>query len=84
MEFGCKPCDKVTVFRVGRKADGSFRFFITQGEALDKPKQFCGTSVVVKTKNCAEDIVYRSVKDGWEPAFCSDLRRCGCRAFGAC
>lgn len=69
MEFGCKPCDKVTVFRVGRKADGNFRFFIAQGEALDKPKQFCGTSVVVKMKNCAEDIVYRSVKDGWEPHF---------------
>lgn len=69
MEFGCKPCSHVTVFRVGRKADGTFRFFIAGGEALDKPKQFCGTSVVVKTKNCAEDIVYKSVKDGWEPHF---------------
>ena len=27
MDFGCKAADKVTVFRVGQKADGSFRFF---------------------------------------------------------
>lgn len=69
MEFGCKPCSHVTVFRVGRKADGTFRFFIAGGEALDKPKQFCGTSVVVKTKNSAEDTIYKSVQDGWEPHF---------------
>lgn len=69
MEFGCKPCDKVTVFRVGRKADGTFRFFIASGKALDKPKQFCGTSIVVKTEHSAEEIVYRSVRDGWEPHF---------------
>lgn len=69
MEFGCKPCDQVTIFRVGRKADGSFRFFISSGKALDKPKQFLGTSVVVETDHCAEDIVYKSVQDGWEPHF---------------
>lgn len=69
MEFGCKPCKEVTVFRVGRKADGSFRFFIAGGEALDKPKQFFGASVVVKTENSAEEIVYTSVQDGWEPHF---------------
>ena len=28
MDFGCRACEKVTIFRVGRKADGSFRFFI--------------------------------------------------------
>lgn len=69
MEFGCKPYSHVTVFRVGRKADGTFRFFIAGGEALDKPKQFCGTSVVVKTKNSAEDTIYKSVQGGWEPHF---------------
>lgn len=69
MDFGCKKCGKVTVFRVGRLPNGSFRFFVMSGEALDKPKQFCGTSVVVKTENCAKDIVYNTVKDGWEPHF---------------
>ncbi len=69
MDFGCKSADKVTVFRVGQKADGSFRFFITKGKALDKPKQFCGTSIVVETEGSSYDIVNRSVTDGWEPHF---------------
>lgn len=78
MDFGCKAADKVTVFRVGQKADGSFRFFVTTGSALDKPKQFCGTSIVVRTDKKSYDIVNQSVKDGWEPHFvviygdCSD------------
>lgn len=69
MEFGCKSCEEVTVFRVGRKADGTFRLFILPGEALEKPKQFCGTSVVVKAKGNAKEIVCQSVKEGWEPHF---------------
>lgn len=69
MEFGCKPAERVTVFRVGKKADGSFRFFLLPGKALDKPKQFCGTSVVVETQNPAKEIVNQSVRDGWEPHF---------------
>ena len=69
MDFGCKAADHVTIFRVGQKADGSFRFFLTTGKALDKPKQFCGTSIVVQTKNSSYEIVNRSVADGWEPHF---------------
>ncbi len=69
LDFGCKPCEAVTVFRIGRKADGSFRFFIAPGEALDKPKQFNGTSVVVKMKDDASEIISKSVKEGWEPHF---------------
>lgn len=69
MDFGCEACEHVTVFRVGRKTDGTFRFFIAEGEALDKPKQFCGTSIVVKTEKKAKDVVYGSVKEGWEPHF---------------
>jgi L-fucose isomerase-like protein len=69
MEFGCKPCKNVTVFRIGRKADGTFRFFILPGEALDKPKQFNGTSIVVRTEAMSKDIVKRSVEEGWEPHF---------------
>ncbi|MCG8481787.1 MAG: fucose isomerase [Clostridia bacterium] len=69
MEYGCKPSDKATVFRIGRKKDGTFRFFIAGGEILDKPKQFCGTSMVVKTKSKAKEIVSKSVKNGFEPHF---------------
>lgn len=69
LDFGCRATEKVTVFRIGRRPDGKFRFFLTTGEALDKPKQFSGTSVVVKTINSSRQIVERSVKDGWEPHF---------------
>lgn len=69
MDFGCKESPEVTVFRIGRLPSGSFRFFVMPGEVLDKPKQFCGTSVVVKTQKLAKDIVCRTVKDGWEPHF---------------
>lgn len=69
LEFGCRACDNVTVFRIGRKPDGKFRLFICKGKALDRPKQFNGTSVVVETLGNAEDIVKSSVKDGWEPHF---------------
>lgn len=69
MEFGCKPAEKATVFRVGRKPDGSIRFFLSQGQVLDKEQQFLGTSLVFKTKEKSIDIVNASVKDGWEPHF---------------
>ncbi len=69
MEFGCRPCDDVTLFRIGRKKDGSFRFFIAKGSAADKPKQFFGTSVVVHTDSDARELVYKGVTDGWEPHF---------------
>lgn len=69
MDFGCEQCENITIFRVGRKADGKFRFFLASGEALDKPKQFCGTSIVVKTENLVEKLVNQSVLDGWEPHF---------------
>jgi len=69
MEFGCKAADKVTIFRAGKNHDGSIRFFIATEEALDKPKQFSGTSVVVKTDNDTSALVSNSVKDGWEPHF---------------
>lgn len=69
MEFGCKPAEEVTVFRIGRKPDGQYRFFIAKGEALDEPKQFLGTSVVVKTENSSIEVIEKSVKDGWEPHF---------------
>ena len=42
---------------------------MAEGAALDKPKQFNGTSVVVKTAASAKDVVYGTVKGGWEPHF---------------
>lgn len=69
LEFGCKPCEKVTVFRIGKDGNGNFRMFLCSGSALDRPKQFNGTSVVVKTENNAEKIVKSSVKAGFEPHF---------------
>lgn len=69
LDFGCKPCKEVTIFRIGKDSDGDFRFFIAGGKALDKPKQFNGTSLVVKTNADAKTIVYESVEAGWEPHF---------------
>ncbi|MGN0240886.1 MAG: fucose isomerase [Candidatus Weimeria sp.] len=69
LEFGCKPEKDVTIFRIGLDGDGKTRIFLAEGEALDRPKQFYGTSVVVKTADSATDIVQRTVGDGWEPHF---------------
>lgn len=69
LEFGCKASDKATIFRIGKDKYGEFRLFICKGKALDKPKQFNGTSVVIETENASKDIVVSSVKDGWEPHF---------------
>lgn len=69
MEFGCRPEKHVTILRIGRKPDGTFRVFLAAGEALDKPKQFNGTSVVVKINGDASRLVKESVADGWEPHF---------------
>lgn len=69
MEFGCKPSEKATVFRIGRKPDGTIRFFIAKGRVLDKPQQFLGTSLVFKCEGSSLEFVNKSVKDGWEPHF---------------
>ncbi len=69
MEFGLKSNPKATIFRIGRKPDGTFRFFLAPGEILDKPKQFLGTSMVVKVENPVEAMITRLVKDGWEPHY---------------
>ena len=69
MEFGLKPSAKATIFRIGRKPDGTFRFFLLKGEILDKPKQFSGTSAVVKVKPEVTQLVSQMVHDGWEPHF---------------
>lgn len=69
LEFGCRPYPRVTIFRIGKNARGEFRFFAAAGEALDKPQQFFGTSMVVRTDSAAGDIINNAVKSGWEPHF---------------
>ncbi len=69
MNFGCEAFPEATIFRIGREPDGSFRFFVAEGEALDKPRQFIGTSVVVRTDANARALVERSVEAGFEPHF---------------
>ena len=69
MDFGCEAFPEATIFRVGREPDGTFRFFIAEGEALDKPKQFIGTSIVVKTFCDSRWMIEESVRAGFEPHF---------------
>ncbi len=69
MDFGCESFPEATVFRIGRKPDGSFRFFICEGAVLDKPKQFLGTSIVVKTDRSSREVVEESIRAGFEPHF---------------
>ena len=69
MNFGCEAFPEATIFRIGREPDGSFRFFLAEGEALDKPRQFIGTSIVVKTDAACRELVEQSVKAGFEPHF---------------
>lgn len=69
MNFGCEAFPEATIFRIGREPDGSFRFFLTEGEALDKPRQFIGTSIVIRTDSDSRGVVEQSVLDGFEPHF---------------
>lgn len=69
MDFGCEAFPDATIFRIGREPDGSVRFFIAEGAALDKPKQFIGTSIVVRTDAPCRELIECSVKDGFEPHF---------------
>ena len=69
MDFGCEAFPTATIFRVGREPDGRFRFLIAEGEILDKPKQFIGTTVVVKTDYPVRRLVDETVQAGFEPHF---------------
>ena len=69
MNFGCESFPEATIFRIGRENDGSFRFFLAEGAALDKPRQFIGTSIVIRTDSDSRTIVEQSVLAGFEPHF---------------
>jgi len=69
MEFGLRPSEHATIFRIGRKPNGTFRFFIATGEILDKPKQFLGTSMVVKVNHPVNPMITAMIKEGFEPHY---------------
>ena len=69
MDFACRGDEKVTIFRIGRNPDATFRVFVSTGTSVSTQKQFIGTSVVVKTDGVAKDIIRGSVTAGWEPHF---------------
>ena len=69
MEFGAEESEHAVVFRIGRNPDGTFRFFIAEGKALDAPKQFYGTSSVIEMDFAADTIIRESVLEGWEPHY---------------
>lgn len=69
LEFGCRSEEKVTIFRIGQDSEGKFRIFLADGQALDKEKQFYGTSAVVKTELNSKDLVRRTIEEGFEPHF---------------
>lgn len=69
MEFGCKGSERVTILRIGREKDGTLRLFTAGGEALERPRQYHGTSLVVRPDKPAAELVRWAVEDGWEPHF---------------
>ncbi len=69
LEFGCRAEKEVTILRVGKDGQGKFRILTVAGEALDKPQQYFGTSLVVKTACDAETFIRGGVEYGWEPHF---------------
>ena len=69
LEFGCKAEPAVTILRIGKDGSGQFRILCASGEALDKPQQYFGTSLVVKTDCNASDFIRGAVEYGWEPHY---------------
>ena len=69
LEFGCKAEPAVTILRIGKDGSGKFRILTVKGEALDKPQQYFGTSLVVKTESDTETLIRGAVEYGWEPHY---------------
>lgn len=69
VEFGCESAEHATVFRIGQDGEGRFRMIIMRGEILDKPKQYCGVSAVVRLKSQVNETILQAAKEGWEPHF---------------
>ncbi len=69
MEFGCRASEEATILRIGETAEGGFRLFVARGIIEDAPRQYFGTSVVVKTTANAETLVTKAIRGGWEPHY---------------
>ncbi len=65
LEYSLKP-GVVTIARMGKKGDGSFRMFITCGEAIEAPIWFKGTSVEVKLAGSFEIALDTLIQAGFE------------------
>ena len=77
MDFGCESSEEATIFRIGRTPEGKFRLLVAEGQVMDKPKQFNGASIVVKTDESAERIVKETIRDGWEPHYVVVYKKIG-------
>lgn len=69
MEFGLRPSEEATIFRIHRNQDNTYRFVVIPAEILDKPKQFYGTSVVVRLKAPIKNTLKDMILTGLEPHF---------------
>ncbi|MBO4888343.1 MAG: fucose isomerase, partial [Firmicutes bacterium] len=69
MEFGAKAAAEVTILRIGKDRDGSFRLFAAAASSLDKPRQYLGTSMVVQPKIPVRNLVDQLLADGFEPHY---------------
>jgi L-fucose isomerase-like protein len=69
MEFGLRPAQEATIFRIHRNADHTYRFVVISAEILDKPQQFYGTSVVVRLKKPIKETLKHMILTGLEPHF---------------
>ncbi len=70
LEFGLKS-GKITILRIGEAADGSVRVLIGEGEVLDEPQRFLGTSAKVRLagdKGVVERVT-NVIEQGFEPHY---------------
>lgn len=70
LEFGLKP-GLVTILRIGESADGSVRALIGEGEVLDEPQRFLGTSGKVRLLGMGNVLerVTCVIEEGFEPHY---------------
>jgi L-fucose isomerase-like protein len=70
LEFGLKP-GRITLFRMGEAKGGAVRALIGEGEVLDKPQRFLGTSAQVVLSGDGDPLtrLTRVIEAGFEPHY---------------
>lgn len=70
LEFGLKP-GPVTILRIGESRDGSVRALIGEGDVVDEPQRFRGTSGKVRLAGDGDVVarVTRVIEQGFEPHY---------------